>query len=90
LKGVGFAAKETRKLLQPMCDMNSLQRSENYGTTIFNRKQCQIIISNYGLFFIFLAKLAILNSLDIGVILTGYLLNLQSKIPKREKRVKLL
>ena len=58
-----------------MCDMNSLQRSENYGTTIFNRKQCQIIISNYGLFFIFLAKLAILNSLDIGVILTGYLLS---------------
>jgi len=51
LEGVNFVAKEAKKLFQAIYEMNSRQRWENQGATLFSGKPCQIITSNSGLFF---------------------------------------
>ena len=43
--------KEAKKLFQAIYEMNSRQRWENQGATLFSGKPCQIITSNSGLFF---------------------------------------
>ena len=51
MEGVNFVAKEAKKLFQAIYEMNSRQRWENQGATLFSGKPCQIITSNSGLFF---------------------------------------